>query len=141
MTDGAWVCVCVRVCAQRRTLTQQISVRFPQREKNTKESEVGTSRQPPSSAATEKTRCGVSGSPSGATRYTSSSQRTPLNRGAADHTATTPQGRCAHSQQQQGGASRRTQLARTTQGRRGCGLQSKSRTSVAKKEKTTGKQL
>lgn len=50
--------------------------------------------------------------------------------GIADYTATTPQGRCARSQQQQGGVPRRKHLAQTAQGTRGCGLQSKSRTSV-----------
>lgn len=42
-----------------------------------KESEVGTSRQPPSSSATKRRKCDASGGPSGATRYTASLQRTP----------------------------------------------------------------
>lgn len=45
-----------------------------------KESEVGTSRQPPSSSATKRRKCDASGGPSGATRYTASLQRTPPDR-------------------------------------------------------------
>lgn len=69
---------------------QLISVRFVEKKKtknktNThthtqikpKESEVGTSRQPPSSSATKRRKCDASGGPSGATRYTASLQRTP----------------------------------------------------------------
>lgn len=76
-------------CAQRRRLTNWFqcasSRRKKQKTKQThthtqikpKESEVGTSRQPPSSSATKRRKCDASGGPSGATRYTASLQRTP----------------------------------------------------------------
>lgn len=126
------------VCAQQQDTHQLISVRFAEgKKKKTKESEVGTSRQPPSSAGTKRRECGASGGPSGATHYTASLQLTPLDPRhtgllCADATRTADHFTVRSSQQQQGGASSSTRVARRVQEKKGSGFQSKSRTAVAK---------
>lgn len=104
------------------------------RGKGTKESQVGTSRQPPSSAGTKRRKSGSSGGPPCTAHYTGSLQ---LTQPGPQHTGRLiAHGRpsASHSQQQQGGATSCTHVARRVQENKGFGLQSKSRTAVEKEK-------
>lgn len=102
--------------------------------KRTKESQVGTSRQPPSSAETKRRKSGSSGAPPGTAHYTASLQLTPPGLRRTGLLIAHGQPSASHSQQQQEGAASCVHVAREVQEKNDLGLQSKSTTAVVKDE-------